>query len=106
MSLVGSTQSQVRSGGQVTFWWVQLLSGAKLLILSLGIYWYLSCICVRVSVAWIAWNVNVNQDWLSQVIIETIAKKEIIVHFFSSVAHVLVPGAKSTEPIVKKFVFS
>jgi hypothetical protein len=25
--------------------------------------------------------------------------------FFSSVAHVWVPGAKNTEPIVKKFVF-
>jgi hypothetical protein len=29
-----------------------------------------------------------------------------IVHFFSSVAHVWVPGAKITGPIVKKFGFS
>jgi hypothetical protein len=28
-----------------------------------------------------------------------------IVHFFSSVAHVWVPGAKTTQPIVKKFGF-
>jgi hypothetical protein len=27
-------------------------------------------------------------------------------HFFSSVAHVWVPGAKTTGPIVIKFVFS
>jgi hypothetical protein len=30
----------------------------------------------------------------------------VLVHFFSSVAHVWVPGAKTTGPIVKKFVFS
>jgi hypothetical protein len=29
-----------------------------------------------------------------------------ILHFFSSVAHVWVPGAKTTGPIAKKFVFS
>jgi hypothetical protein len=29
-----------------------------------------------------------------------------IVYFFSSVAYVLVPGAKTTGPIVKKFGFS
>jgi hypothetical protein len=29
-----------------------------------------------------------------------------IVHFFSSVAHVWVPGAKTTGPIVKKFGFA
>jgi phosphoribosyl-AMP cyclohydrolase len=29
-----------------------------------------------------------------------------IVHFFSSVAHVWVPGAKTTGPIVKMFGFS
>jgi hypothetical protein len=29
-----------------------------------------------------------------------------MVHLFSSVAHVWVPGAKSTGPIVKKFGFS
>jgi hypothetical protein len=28
------------------------------------------------------------------------------VHFFSSVAHIWVPGAKTTGPIVKKFGFS
>jgi hypothetical protein len=29
-----------------------------------------------------------------------------VVHFFSSVAHVSVPGTKTTGPIVKKFGFS
>jgi hypothetical protein len=28
-----------------------------------------------------------------------------VLHFFSSVAHVWVPGAKTTGPIAKKFVF-
>jgi hypothetical protein len=34
------------------------------------------------------------------------AKIHSIVHFFSSVAYVWVPGAKTTGPIVKKFGFS
>jgi hypothetical protein len=35
-----------------------------------------------------------------------IKSKRLIFHFFSSVAYVWAPGAKSTGPIVKKFGFS
>jgi hypothetical protein len=35
-----------------------------------------------------------------------VSKNVPIVHFFSSVAHVWVPGAKTTGPITKMFGFS
>jgi hypothetical protein len=51
-------------------------------------------------------HVSQNDEYINQYDKLTVVVWELLDHFFSSVAYVWVRGAKTTGPIVKKFVFS